>query len=375
MTPSGSMRQRSPGSWELRVYAGVDARSGKVRYQTRTVHGSRAGAARALKEMVASVKAGPAFGAQASFGLLAQTWLASRESTWSASTLTETRSILSRHLVPAFGDTPVGAITTERVDELLSGLANRLAAGSVMRVRGVLHAAMAQAVRWDWIWSNPVTNATRQVTGPKDHVVPAPATVARVLASLRRTDPVLMVFVRLAATTGARRGELLGLRWSDVDFVNGRLSLVRSVLDAAGGPVVQERKTKNANSVDLDADTLELLAEHRRRCLPQAMADGVVVGECPVFARPDDVREPWRPNAVTKRFAVALEDAGVEHFRLHDLRHFVATQLLGTGVGLAVVSARLGHARTSTTLNVYAATMPAWDRAAAEAMSTLIKTG
>ena len=84
---------------------------------------------------------------------------------------------------------------------------------------------------------------------------------------------------------------------------------------------------------------------------------------------------PWTPNWVTKRFAVVLDQAGVAHFRLHDLRHFVATQMLAAGVPLPVVSARLGHARVSTTLNVYAASMPAWDRAAAETLSSLLRAG
>ena len=83
----------------------------------------------------------------------------------------------------------------------------------------------------------------------------------------------------------------------------------------------------------------------------------------------------WTPNWVTKRFGIALGHAGVEHFRLHDLRHFVATQMLAAGVALPVVSARLGHARASTTLNIYAASMPAWDRAAAETLSSLLRAG
>ena len=85
-----------------------------------------------------------------------------------------------------------------------------------------------------------------------------------------------------------------------------------------------------------------------------------------MFAIEADVTQPWRPYWVTKRFAQVLEAVGVEHFRLHDLRHFVATQLLAAGVAIPVVSARLGHARLSTTLNVYGASMPAWNRAAAE---------
>lgn len=196
--------------------------------------------------------------------------------------------------------------------------------------------------------------------------------VTKVLESLRRTDPMLMMFVRLAATTGARRGEILGLSWAYVDLVHGRVRLVRGLIDAAGGPVLQDRKTKNANCVDLDIETVELLRPHREQCSERAATRGVPVEGCPLFSTAD-VMTSWKPNWVTKRFAVALGQAGVEHFRLHDLHHFVATQLLASGVGLPVVSARLGHARSSTTLNVYAASMPAWDRAAAEMLSTLLR--
>jgi len=182
----------------------------------------------------------------------------------------------------------------------------------------------------------------------------------------------LMTFVRLAATTGARRGEILGLSWADVDLVHGRVRLVRGLIDAAGDPVLQDRKTKNANCVDLDLETVALLRTHREQCSERAAARGVPVAGCPLFSTAD-VMASWKPNWVTKRFAVALDQAGVEHFRLHDLRHFVATQLLASGVGLPVVSARLGHARSSITLNVYAASMPAWDRVAAEMLSTLLR--
>mgnify|MGYP001166960221 CR=1 FL=1 len=196
--------------------------------------------------------------------------------------------------------------------------------------------------------------------------------VTKVLESLRRTDPTLMMFVRLAATTGARRGEILGLSWADIDLVHGRVRLVRGLIDAAGGPVLQDRKTKKAKCVDLDAETAALLQMHRELCSKRVAARGVAVAGCPLFSTAD-VMTSWKPNWVTKRFAVALGQAGVEHFRLHDLCHFVATQLLASGVCLPVVSARLGHARSSTTLNVYAASMPAWDRAAAEMLSTLLR--
>src|SRR5439155_26526417 len=83
---------------------------------------------------------------------------------------------------------------------------------------------------------------------------------------------------------------------------------------------------------------------------------------------------PWLPNWVPKQFIVARRRAGLDHFRLHDLRHFMATQMLANGVPIAIVSQRLSHARTSTTLNVYAHAVPGGDRAAAETLAGILST-
>ena len=99
-TPSGPMRQRTSGSWELLAYAGVYAFPGRVTYRTRTVRGTKAEAVAGLRELVALAQSGPAFGARASFASLLEAWLAAKAATWSASTLRETKSIVGRHLVP-----------------------------------------------------------------------------------------------------------------------------------------------------------------------------------------------------------------------------------------------------------------------------------
>lgn len=107
----------------------------------------------------------------------------------------------------------------------------------------------------------------------------------------------------------------------------------------------------------------------------RAWQQGVAVERCPLFSKDRDVRVPWAPNWGSERFRKAMAAAGVPYFRFHDLRHFVATNMLASGVALPVVAARLGHARASTTLNIYAASMPGWDRAAAETISDLLRAG
>jgi integrase len=94
-----------------------------------------------------------------------------------------------------------------------------------------------------------------------------------------------------------------------------------------------------------------------------------------VFSRRADGARPWLPNWTTKEFVAARRAAGLAHFRLHDLRHFMATEMLAAGVPIVTVSQRLSHARVSTTLNVYAHSVPGGDRKAAETLSAILETG
>jgi integrase len=94
-----------------------------------------------------------------------------------------------------------------------------------------------------------------------------------------------------------------------------------------------------------------------------------------LFSSDGEGAVPWRPNFVTKRFIAARHAAGLPHFRLHDLRHFMAAQMLAAGVPIATVSQRLSHARASTTLNVYAHAIPGGDRDAAETLAGILTAG
>jgi energy-coupling factor transporter ATP-binding protein EcfA2 len=94
-----------------------------------------------------------------------------------------------------------------------------------------------------------------------------------------------------------------------------------------------------------------------------------------VFSHEPDGHQPWRPDSTSRAFRVLRHELGLDHVRLHDLRHFVATRLLASGVDVRTVSGRLGHSLTSTTLNVYGAFVPAADRCAADVMGRLVAGG
>ncbi|HET6954624.1 MAG TPA: site-specific integrase [Acidimicrobiales bacterium] len=373
---TGSLRQRGANSWELRVYQSTDPATGRRRYATRTVRGSRTKAQRELVELAAAANVAPIVGARTTMAELLERWFATSAPNWAPTTVRNTRSIIDRHLAPGLGSVRVRDLTTVAIDDFYSRLRTNgrhdrepLSAGTVQRVHAVLHRALAQAMRWDWIWANPAAAANKPAAEPTEMRPPTPAQINALLAHAA-AHPVFHLFLVLAATTGARRGELLALRWADIDLAQGSVSIQRALVDGPSGPVLAPTKTRRPHHLDLDVRTLALLRAHHSNT--HRAASGPVDRNHFVFSADPDGAVPWRPNWVTKRFITIRTGAGVGSFRLHDLRHFMATEMLNRHVPLPTVSGRLAHARMSTTLNVYAHAVPGGDRPAATLVGDLV---
>lgn len=371
----GSMRQRGKDAWELRVYRGVDPDTGRQRWATRTVRGGRRHASRELA--VFAEETGYARLRAGSVTDLLERWFAAASPQWAAPTVRQTRSVINCHLIPHVGQVRVAQLTTVDIDDLYGHLlraggrdARPLAPGTVHRIHVVLHRALAQAVRWEWIWINPASTASPPRQEPPEICPPSAEQVGALLDSVLVTNPALFAYLRLAASTGARRSQLLALRWADVDLDAGAIAFTRALVEGPNGPELRPTKTRRTYRVALDAETLAVLIEHRDGVLEQGTG---AAGERFVFSSGDGTR-PWGPNSVTKRFIRARLAAGLPHFRLHDLRHFMATQMLAAGVPIVTVSQRLSHARASTTLNVYAHAIPGGDRDAAETLASILAT-
>jgi integrase len=373
---AGSIRQRGRNSWQIRVYSGTDPDTGQRRQVTRTVKGSRTQAQRELRALVAFANVGPSVGARTTLSELLDRWFAANQTDWAMTTVRSTRSIVDRQLKPKIGHVLVRELSTALIDEFYSTLrvdgaveGGPLSRGSVQRIHGVLHRALAQAMRWEWIWSNPAASASPPRMEPAEMRPPTPEEVDRLLEHVRANQPLLHLFLILAATTGARRGQLLALRWADVDFEHRSLAFQRAWVEGPNGPTLAPTKTRRSHRVALDSYTQQLLAERRDQISTSRTSDA---DDAFVFSNRPLGERPWNPNWVTKQFIRQRRAAGIPHFRLHDLRHFMATQMLGSGVAVPVVSARLAHARASTTLNVYAHAIPGADADAAELIGGIV---
>jgi integrase len=183
-------------------------------------------------------------------------------------------------------------------------------------------------------------------------------------------DDRLAALYVLAIATGMRQGELLGLRWQDVDLDAGRLTIRHTL--RLGTRELAEPKTERARrTLRLGADSLLALREHRRRQLGERLAAGRrwVDGD---FVFTTSIGTPLDSRNVTKAFQRILAAAGLPHQRFHDLRHACATLLLEDGEELGVVSRILGHSHIATTADVYAHLTPAMLERSAARMDAIL---
>lgn len=218
----------------------------------------------------------------------------------------------------------------------------------------MLSKAFRDAVRVEQLLTtSPVERATRpRARGAEPKVIWSPA---QLRAFLTATDEHrLAAFYRLAAYTGARRGELLHLRWPDVDLDAGEVTFSGSTDVIAGERIEGTTKRGRSRIVGLDTGTVDVMREHRRRQVAEQLAAGKwwIEDEDVVFRAESGA--PLFPSTVSSLMRRLVGAAGLPHARLHDLRHLHATTLLLAGVPVHVVAARLGHADPSITLKVYA---------------------
>lgn len=177
----------------------------------------------------------------------------------------------------------------------------------------------------------------------------------------------------LAASTGLRRSELLGLRWQGVDLDSGELSVTDSLVLVDHQPVLRpfEGKTTSCRRVlALDPETVAILRDHRRRQLEERLALGL--GQPGGLVLTTETGDPINPSWLTRSFGRLVRDAGLPPIRLHDLRHTYASLALKAGVPLKVVSERLGHASTKITADTYQHVTKGMDREAAEKVAALV---
>lgn len=260
----------------------------------------------------------------------------------------------------------VGPIIIEQLYAQL--LRDGYSAHRVGRVHDLLSVAWRRAERNGWANRNPVRVVSAPAFEEHEIVPPTPQQVAKLIACASAD---FQPFVRLAASTGARRGELVALQWGDVDLAAGQVIIRRSVVYTPKSGVV-ERGTKTGRkghrTIAVGGKVAEALKAIHQTQTGRAAAGGLGAPRW-VFSF-NAGTDHWFPEYPTTAFEAARKAAGLPDVRLHDLRHFVATQMLARGYSVAQVAARLGQTQAATT-HRYSHWIPSKDRDAAEELEDL----
>ncbi|HET9075985.1 MAG TPA: site-specific integrase [Acidimicrobiales bacterium] len=374
----GTKEERSPGVWRLRVFIGSDPVTGNPRQATRTFRGTKKQADSALAEFVRDLGRGEVSTDRSTLAEFLDRWLEHIAGSRSPTTVRGYRDKI-RRIDEKLGGVRLSKLTAHQLDRAYrSWLDEGLHPTTVHHLHGVLSAALNQAVKWGIV---PVA-VTGQTSPPplrtKPKAIPSPEVIQRLIAVADgRGQPVLAAVIAVAATTGARRGELLGLRWSDVDLDGGVLHIRRAVKHADGsGWVVGEIKTHAQRRIALDGFSVEVFRRQREASRRRA-ADARVAfdPEGYVFTFDPTGATPMKPDSLGQAFGRLCAREGVSGVSLHTLRHFSASVLVASGRDVRTIAGRLGHADATTTLRVYSHMVEGLDRDAAEFLGGILASG
>ena len=280
-------------------------------------------------------------------------WLESIQRRVRPKTLVDYEVTVRCHISPAIGHITLGKLTPENVDKAWSTMLRHGVSPSVVEcAHRRLSKAMNDALRRQLIHRNPCQAVTPPKPPRKELYAPDAQAIHLLLEEARETE--YYEAMHAAFYTGLRRGEVLALRWRDVDLDMATISVSRSVYRAKGGrSLYQDTKTtKGRSPVSLTPSTVLVLRSLRERQEADGIRQGYVVdGGSSVFHYRDG--SPILPRAFSGAFRKIMRRAGLEGFRLHDARHAHATLMLRQGVHPKVVQERLGHAKVGTTLDLY----------------------
>src|SRR2546430_3903274 len=285
------------------------------------------------------------------------------------------RSVIHCHLVPGLGHVFLRTLTPQHIQafyaqKVKEGLKPR----TIALIHAALHSALENAVKWNLISRN-VASLVSLPHAQAHEIHPLTSDEVEKLVAAAKghwLEPILI----LAVTTGMRRGELLALRWNDVDLERGVLH-VRRTANRLGGYGVVEHDPKTRSSrrkVVLPNVALKMLKDHRLyQDQMKAKAGDNWKALNLVFT--NDFGDFISVDKLLRHFKVLLEKAGLPHMRFHDLRHSAATILLTMGVHPKVVQELLGHSTIAMTMDTYSHLLPSMQKDAAHKMDTAFQFG
>jgi integrase len=361
-------------TWTVVVDAPPDPTTGKRRQKRLAAETKKR-----LEDLLATHVASMASGTYADASKLTVSeyidqWLGSLDQSVRPQTHRRYADLLRQHAVPRLGGVLLAKLTPLHIQQLEADrLGAGLAANTVLMLHMVLHRALKQAMRWNLIQRNVTEAVDPPRPGRGEYTAWSAAQAARFLAAAERDD--YAALWRLAILTGMRRGELLGVKWEDLDLDRGTLAVQRTISRTATGNwgPGAPKTSSGRRSVALQASAVDALRRHRTRQLEHRLAVGTFYQDRGyVFTAPDG--RPLHVNALVARFTKLTITARLPRIRFHDLRHTAATLMLANGEHPKQVQERLGHSSIAVTLDLYSHVTENMQRQAADRLEALLDT-
>ncbi len=374
-----SVKQRKQSNgveiWDVR-FSYFDHNNKRRHYQRRGLR-TRKDAERAERHARSTLDAGNSLiSADGTVGEYLLLWLERRKfaNDLKASSMAKTVQTVNAYLIPHIGDLPLRKLDQFKIQALYvqllkSGrikdnkLPRGLSAKTVRDIAGVLFKALSDCVSWRIITSNPAKGVKLPRFERPELTVYDGDETGRFLNYAQSVDEYLLALYRLSLLVGLRRGEVLGLRWSDVDLVLNNISVVQTRITVNGKIIISTPKTRaGRRTVSIDTGTADTLARLKN-------TQEQLFGKVPDLVSTDDDGRLVHPLRYSRHFKRLAKAAGLKQARLHDARHTATTLQLHNGVSVPTVLGRLGWTSNSTILDTYAAYLPSADREASNAVA------
>jgi integrase len=300
-------------------------------------------------------------------------WLTSIAHAVRPRTLRRYEEYVRLHAIPAFGETALSKLSPRDVQALYTlKITDGLAPLSVLHLHRVLHRAFRQAQRWGLVEQNVVEFVDPPMPHRREMHSLSPEQASRFLFAARK-DRLEALYV-LAITTGMRQGELLGLRWRDVDLEQARLRVTGSLqyLPGQGLAITSPKTARSRRQVMLSSIAVQAMERRRQAQAQERTRSGKKWQDHNLVFTTYRGGPLYATNIIKRSFPSLLKAAGLPRIRFHDLRHTAATLLLGQSVHPKIVSEMLGHTTVGITLDLYSHATPTMQREATEAFDRLL---
>lgn len=362
----GSVRKRG-SSWYYVVDVGRDPITGKRKQKMKGGFKTKKAAETALAELLADVNRGQYVeDAKMTLNELISDWLRSIKPKVKQTSYARYSSIFSNYISDTIGRVQLSELKPIHITRFYTEKAETLAPSTVRTVHNIINGSLRWAVKMKLIKENPAAGVELPRSKQRTFTIWTPEEVNRFLqvARNRRAYPIYY----LALMTGMRRGEILGLKWKDIDFQNSIIRVSRSWTKTDEANVFSEGgKTENSRrSIHVSKSVLDVLEAHREK----QMEEHKQLGITSEFVFTNSNGELYHPDVITQAFRETQEAAGVPRIRFHDLRHTHASILLQKGVHPKIVSERLGHSSITITLDLYSHLIPSIQKEAADAIES-----